>query len=94
MKFEKIKGGNNRNFSEGVLFQAIEKFIETSGYPKNLVLRKLDLIEKNIKNDDKELNNMIEKGKNAISEIMTKSNILDDKCKTLLMELKRSFATT
>jgi len=92
MKFEKIEGSINPKFSEGVLFEAIEKSIESKGFPRNLVLRKLDLIDKNIINDNKELDRMIAKGNKAISEIMTKSNILNDKCNTLLRDLKRSFA--
>lgn len=91
MKFEKIKGNSNPTSSDGVLFEAIEKYIETTKFPKNLVLRKLDLIENKVTNNNNELDKTISKGEHAIKEIMTKSNILNDNCNTLLMELKRNF---
>lgn len=91
MKFEKIESSRNLNFSEGVLFEAIEKYIEKTNFPKNLVLKKLDLLEKKLIKDNNELMGMISKGRKAASDIVLKSNTLNDKCNMLLMELKRNF---
>lgn len=93
MKFEKIEIKKDSKFSEGVLFEAIVKYIDSVGFPKNLMLKKLDLMEKAIINDSKELDNMVAKGNAAIGELITKTNILNTKCNTLLLELKRNFST-
>lgn len=91
MKFEKVGNVASSNFSEGVLFEAIEKYIESTKFPKNLVLRKLDLMEKDLINRYNEIAKMIAKGRKASSDLTLKSNTLNDKCNILLRELKRTF---
>jgi hypothetical protein len=65
---------NNNPTTEGILFKSIEKYIETSNFPKNLQLNKLTLIidkHKTLKN------NINEKMKNISSELKKRDDVIN-----------------
>ena len=57
MKFEVMGITKTSNVSEKVLFDAISKYIDKSKFPKNLMLRKLMLVEDQLNKSNDNINN-------------------------------------
>ena len=79
---------------EGMLLEAIETYIELSNFPKNIIAKKLDLSEKNLKASIRETEAIIDKGSESIEQLMEKSQRLNNRCNDLLRKLRRIFSFT
>lgn len=93
MKIEELESqGNSTKFPEGMIFEAIEEYIEKSNFPSDLVSKKLDLLERTLKKSIDEVETLSNKGSSTIEELMNKTQKLDAKCNTLLYKLRKIFS--
>lgn len=93
MKIEQLEPNNiPKEIPEGTLYEAIENYIDLSNFPRNIIAKKLDLSEKNIKMSIKETESLIDRGSKSVEQLMEKSQRLNAKCNDLLRKLRRVFS--
>ena len=92
MKIEKMGMDKPSNISEGVLFESISKYIDKSKFPKNLMLRKLTLVEQQLNKSNDNINKLIEETEKTIQGIIRKSDTLNTSCNKLLYKLRMDFS--
>lgn len=93
MKIEELEpNDSNTEIPEGMLFEAIENYIEVSNFPKNIITKKLDLMEKNIRLSIRETDALSNRGSKSIEQFMDKTQQLNNKCNDLLLKLRRTFS--
>jgi len=79
-------------FPEDMLFEAIEEYIEKSNFPNDIIFRKLELLDKNMKMSIKEVESLISRGSLTIETLMNKTQDLSTKCNNLLYKLRKNFS--
>jgi len=92
MKIEKMGMDNIHNISERVLFDAISKYVDKSKFPKNLMLRKLTLVEQQLNRSNDNINKLIEESEKTIQTIIRKSDMLNTNSNKLLYKLRMDFS--
>jgi len=95
LKIEELEPQKDRPMiSEGTLLEAIDNYVELSNFPRNIIVKKLELSEKNFKMSIRETEELIERGSRSIEQLMEKTQILNNKCNELLRKLRRIFSST
>lgn len=95
MKIEQLEPQDAKiEIPEGMLLEAIENYIELSNFPKDIIVKKLDLSEKNLRSSIREVEALIDKGSKSIELLMEKSQRLNNRCNNLLHKLRRVFSFT
>jgi len=92
MKIEILEDRPHSDFPEGLLFDAIENYVEHSNFPKNIVAKKLELSERAIRASIKETEVLIDRGSKSIEQLMESSQRLNVKCNNLLRSLRNNFS--
>lgn len=92
MKIDELEPQKPTRFLEGMLFEAIEEYIDKSNFPKDLVLKKLDLLERTLKKSIEDVEILSSKGTAAIEDLMKKTQKLDNQCNNLLYKLRKIFS--
>lgn len=92
MKINKMGIDRPSNISEKVLFEAISNYVDKSKFPKNLMLRKLNLVEQQLNKSNDNINKLIEESENSIQGTIRKSDTLNTKCNQLLYKLRMDFS--
>lgn len=91
MKFTRIGHNNTPYISDGVLYQAIESYIEKNNIPKNITIKKIELTEKELLMKEKESDVLLKKAETAINDLMKDTMNIREKCNNLSMKLKQHF---
>jgi hypothetical protein len=84
----KIPKKKSSVINEGTLNEALHAYIDRSKFPKRLILENLRQKEKLFIKKRTTINNLIIKGRTEINKIQLSSSKLEEKCFSLLEELK------
>lgn len=78
----------NVNMTEEDLFSSIEKHIVKNRFPKNLVLKKFDVMTKSLTDDNKNRIKLIESGRKALQAVEVENNTIKTECNETLEDLR------
>ena len=87
MQISKVNAGKIR-MTEGELFSSIEKYIVKNKFPKNLVLKKFDVMTKSLTDDNRNRIKLIESGHKALQVVEVENNSLRSECREILDQLR------
>lgn len=93
MRIDKIRQKKeNKPINEGFITDAINNYIDKVIFPKNLVFRKLALIESKFNKEYEDVTKLIVQGNKSINELIGKSEVLNNRCNSLLYRLRMEFS--
>lgn len=93
MRIEKISPKKEkRPIDEGFITDAIDNYIDKVIFPKNLVFRKVTLMESKFKKEYEDITKLIIQGNKSINELIGKSEVLNNRCNSLLYRLRMEFS--
>ena len=92
MIIEKIKRKKDNHINEGFLIEAITNYIKKMKFPKNLLFKKINLMEDNLKKEYEDVSRLIIQGNESITDLMNKSEVLNNRCNSLLYKLRMEFS--
>ena len=89
MEIRNIDTSKGLNLGEGIIFEAIDTYINNTRYPKSLVLRKLELQKKELVGMKDKIALTVKGADNQVEVLKSKSTLIQGKINRLLAELKR-----
>jgi len=79
-------------FNEGFILDAITHYIDYTNFPKNILFKKLCLIEDKLKREQEDMSKLIIQGSQSLTELISKSDNLNNRCNNLLYKLRIEFS--
>lgn len=90
MKISVSKIFETEKFPEQLIYKSVMDHINSSGFPKNLLIKNLVIQENHIVSKLKNVNALVLKGQKVLDQVETGNSSLKRECSILLNELKYS----